>query len=328
MAHLILQGVVLPYITIAALTVVVARLAPPSFYLASQIILLVAALLVTAWAARRVPAPATAGGRKAPDPWSSLGWALLVFVLIMAVRLPLYVATRGIWDKAVIYTLVFAVAFRVYGRDREWLGLGGRYLDRYLVAGLVMAVFVWVVIEGLTGLYYFLGAHGVSVTWYGSWSPLIVPNLVIFGIGNLAEELFFRAFLLRSWRRFWGVVPTTGLAALLFGLYHINYDLAPLDFGAMGSYVVFAATFGVGMCIIFQEFGHVAPSTVAHVLYNTTIASGFYTFDFRAQEIWLPSTAGFIFYYGLELLIFMFVLPRVARRVRLALQLPAAEGER
>ena len=325
---MILQRVVLPYITIAALTIVVARFAPPSFYLAGQIILLVAALVVTAWPVVGVRVLATAGGRKAPGPWPAMGWALLVFLLIMAVRIPLYVATRGIWDKAVIYTLVFAVAFRVYGRDREWLGLGGKYLDRYLLAGLVMAVFVWVVIEGLTGLYYFLGAHGVSATWYGSWSPVIVPNLVIFGIGNLAEELFFRAFLLRSWRGFLGVLPATALAALLFGLYHINYNLSPLDFGAMGSYVVFAATFGVGMGLIFQEFGHIVPSTVAHVLYNTTIASGFYTFDFRAQSIWLPATVGFTVYYGLELLIFIFVLPRVARRLRLALDLPAVEGER
>ena len=77
-------------------------------------------------------------------------------------------------------------------------------------------------------------------------------------VGPVAEEIFFRGFVLTGLLKRFGVRRALLLSSLLFGLFHI-------DPGAI------VPTFALGLVLgwVYLKTGSIWPSIFAHALHNT-----------------------------------------------------------
>lgn len=257
--------ILLVYALLAGLTYFLALRGSPTVVLAWEYLLTAAALGVAGWRAR---SRARAG--KAPA-----GSVLWLFAAIMALRLGVFWRTGQIWGKAPMLVLTFLVAFGCQGWSWEDLGLGWRGLKRELAWGLAACFWVWslVVVSYLLQAWWFVGAFRVNWTWSGVSFPALVGLILRFLQGNFAEEVFFRGYTQRQWEIAWGPRALWG-QALLFGLFHVNYHLFPLQLGSLVWYVLFSGAFGLAMGVVRYQSGSLFPVALAHPFYNLTIACG------------------------------------------------------
>jgi membrane protease YdiL (CAAX protease family) len=87
----------------------------------------------------------------------------------------------------------------------------------------------------------------------------IIVTVVLVGIlGPIAEEIFFRGFVLPGLVKRFGVVRALLLSSLIFGLFHI-------DPGAI------VPTFALGLVLgwVYLKTGSIWPAMFAHGLHNT-----------------------------------------------------------
>ncbi len=91
------------------------------------------------------------------------------------------------------------------------------------------------------------GGLALSVAIVGFWGPL-------------AEEIFFRGFVLSGLRRRFGNRGALLLSAGLFALFHIDPTIyVPIFF------------FGIVLGWLYQHTGSIWPSVAVHIVHNTTI---------------------------------------------------------
>lgn len=104
----------------------------------------------------------------------------------------------------------------------------------------------------------------------GAWLPWVLPATAILFLQVLAEELFFRGYLLQQLgarfksRWIWWVLP-----AALFGLLHYN----PSGFGDGPAIIVVLTTFFMGLVLadVTARFGNLGPALGMHFANNFVV---------------------------------------------------------
>ncbi|MHB9059325.1 MAG: CPBP family glutamic-type intramembrane protease [Bacillota bacterium] len=244
--------------------------------------------------------------------------ALMVFGLfaaIMAVRLAVYSEDHLIFGKATTILLVVLWLLRYERARLTEVGLTFRRLGAQLAVGFV-ALLLYRVLEIAASVItpFVLGSHpaGVQVLWM---EPTLFWVAISFLYGNFAEELFFRGYvqakLDRAARTRADLALAIGFQALLFGLFHVNYDLFPFHPLDLVWYVIFAATFGVIMGLTYRATGSVAVVAVAHPLWNMRVLN---------VSIWAANAlpAYSLVYYPLLVILALLIVPPVMKRVMAA----------
>jgi membrane protease YdiL (CAAX protease family) len=210
--------------------------------------------------------------------------ALLLFLVVMSIRLPSYASLGLLAEKVPTIVMVALWARFVLGWRAADLGLSWKRMPRQVLLGLGLALLYWVLFQGGYAAVTAWELGIISVQWYsmpvaetypGFDSLLLVALSFLYS--NFAEELFFRAFLLRDAIRTlgWRLAGPFLLQAALFGLYHVNYGLfpnpgqaGPIDAGFLFWYVAWTALFGVGFGFVYLWSGSVVTATILHVLSN------------------------------------------------------------
>lgn len=192
------------------------------------------------------------------------------FLLIMAVRLPIYADVQQIWEKTPMIVLVMSSVL-LWERNRPAdFGLQARDWQRQAGAGLILFAVTWcgVAFGFLIRELVFSGIPEVGI---GSRLAGALFQLLMFGYGNFAEELFFRGYVQTKLRRAAGATAAIALQAVLFALYHVNYRIFPrFDAPGLALYLWFTFTFGVVMGIIAERTRGLVAPTIVHVGYNMT----------------------------------------------------------
>lgn len=222
-----------------------------------------------------------------PSPWVEMATALALFAMIMAPRVGLYYYSREIWGKAPMIVLVLMLALWKRSGDPGSIGLGPVKATRLLWVSLLGLV-AFRLTTGLTEtIYYgvFARITGPVFVWqayepwwraggfhhypYVAWTaPKVALDIWDFLFGNFAEELFFRGYLLTRLSRSLGWWKAAFVQAILFGFFHVNYDLFPFAPWPMLFYVLMAAAFGVLMALLFRFSGSLIVPAVVHPLSN------------------------------------------------------------
>jgi hypothetical protein len=87
----------------------------------------------------------------------------------------------------------------------------------------------------------------------------IVVTIVLVGIlGPIAEEIFFRGFVLPGLVKKFGIIWALVISSVVFGLFHI-------DLGA----IVPTFALGLGLGWVYLKTGSIWPAMFAHGLHNT-----------------------------------------------------------
>jgi membrane protease YdiL (CAAX protease family) len=134
------------------------------------------------------------------------------------------------------------------------------------------------------------------------WNPTPFWPIIAFLYGNFAEELFFRGYVQNKLDRaadgrgpwLWGAAIAA--QSLLFGLFHVNYDLFPFNSTALLWYVVFSGTFGFIMGTIIRSTGSLLAVAVTHPLWNMRVLS-------IAAVSTVPTSWTYQFVYQIALLV-------------------------
>jgi membrane protease YdiL (CAAX protease family) len=270
--------------------------------------------------ASALEAPA-AGAR--PSVWAELAIVVLLSVMIMAPRLGLYWYSREIWAKAPMIVLVLGLVFWTEGGGLGSVGLKRMGLGR-LVWVTVVGVVAFRLTTGLTELIFYSGfadVTGVQFAWqyyepwwrgigfhhwpYQSWAGWqTAVDVWDFVFGNFAEELFFRGYLLSRLERTMGWTKALIVQALLFGLFHVNYDLFPFELWPMVGYVFMAAAFGVLMGLLVRYSRTLVVAALVHPMSNLGVLwVGAQYAGYHGG--WL----GFLAYYPLQIVLGLIFIP-------------------
>ncbi len=205
---------------------------------------------------------------------SELIKSLIVFGLIIALRLPIYAITRGVWEKAGMIILFFMLVSYIDRNKLVDYGLSIKYLGSQLLWSLISVLSVWGIYALLAILIpVFLSlsveSYTLNITPFGSSS---IIALVFFLLGNFAEEIIFRGYIQTKLKRF-GFFRALMIQATLFGLYHINYIIgyngSLFDFAG---YIFFTFLFGIFMGLLFETTGSVIVTTITHAFMNFIFA--------------------------------------------------------
>ncbi len=271
----------------------------------------------TGSAAGAAGAPVAAGAIQTDSFPRAALMAFGLFAAIMAVRLAVYSEDHFIFGKATTILLVVLWVLRYERAKLTEVGLTFRRLGAQLAVGFI-ALLLYRVLELVTYTVtpYLLGSHptGLRFVW---WWPTPVWQILSFAYGNFAEELFFRGYvqakLDRAARTKVALALAIVIQSLLFGLYHMNYDLFPYRPLHLLWYIIFAGTFGFIMALFYRATGSVVVSAVAHPLWNM-----------RVLGVWLNDAGGYgwmlggLVYHATLAGLALLIVPPVMKRVMAA----------
>jgi membrane protease YdiL (CAAX protease family) len=178
---------------------------------------------------------------------SPSGRELMYFLLaqhVAAVLALLWFNSRGLWSGL------------------EYFGLKWRHFRMYFLTGVV-----WGLICRFVPSLVVLLITQVSPSSWQSNNPLrgleltgvafvpLVLDIVV--IGPLVEEIFFRGLLYGLLRKKLGVWKAVFISSALFGVAH--------GFGPIGLVTALA---GVGLALVYENTGSLAPAVIAHMFGN------------------------------------------------------------
>lgn len=230
------------------------------------------------------------------------------FLLTMALRLPIYGEVREVWAKAPHLMLVLASVFLLERGDWASLGLSVRRFRSVII--LVIAGFLIYRVADAAGNFLGVLALGGGIKGvYGSLGSLNPPSLALrFFYGNFVEEIFFRSYVQSRLERRLPFAAATAVQALLFGLYHVNYNMFPPDAAGIGLYVLFAAVFGVQMTLLYRSTGSLWVPVIAHPMANLGVMSVLF---WGARGGQWQSDLGRLFGHTARLLVSLWLIPRL-----------------
>lgn len=207
-------------------------------------------------------------------------FAVTVYYLVaLALRLFIYGLNEQIWGKA---TLVVAVVLSLVFYDRlsgTAAGLSaGRGWGWGILAAVVGLALIWLAVPASRYLAFWAAGvrPGIHLpVWNGQF--LFAAGRL--GYGNLAEEIFFRGYMLLGLTGSMGAVAANTLQALYFAILHLNYNIFPLNVVGLVSYTTFTFVFGYALGLLALGTRSILAPAVVHIGYNVLIPEGLYRID-------------------------------------------------
>jgi membrane protease YdiL (CAAX protease family) len=191
---------------------------------------------------------------------------MLACIAVLATRYIVFYITGGIWEKSAMIVLTFMLITYI---DRNKLidyGLTIHFTGRQIVWALSSLFSVWC-IHFLTYILMPM-IMGVTITSFTFDLPhaseISIVTIILFLVGNFAEELFFRGYVQTKLKRF-GLYQAIIIQSLFFALYHLNYLIShsgsPISFAG---YIFFTFLFGIFMGLLFELSGSILVTTFIH----------------------------------------------------------------
>lgn len=306
-----------PLLVYAVVALPVAAVAVQPIAAQSKLLFAYLMLALCLWSLR-----AWLSGARAGELWPYLGepaatlWLTTVgyFLLIMAVRLPIYAETGQIWDKTPMIALVLSSLFLWERLRPSGFGLQAREWPRQAAVGALLFVIAWIGVA--LGFYVrALVVSGVPAVALGGSLDGALFNLLMFGYGNFGEELFFRGYVQAKFRRRYGAAAALLMQAALFALYHVNYRIFPrVDWPGLILYLWFTFAFGILVGVIAERTRGLIAPTIVHVGYNVCWPGGLLYLGFRSPETLRSAGLPWLVFLLFTVPLSLFVLDRFGYR--------------
>ena len=199
-------------------------------------------------------------GMGSTDQIGNLPPSFMVFFEILALVLQgIFVIVLLILSPYVWYALVNKCSWK---QIRERIKLKTEQLDMAFLWGILTAIVAFVIVAAIGLL---LTAAGVDVENSSNIEDLellfSVPSILfLITLQPIAEEFFFRGFLLEKFSSTQGIIAGVLLSSLLFGLAHLSYgNLYP---------AVMTGCIGVLLAYLVVKTENLTAAIIAHVLFN------------------------------------------------------------
>lgn len=179
---------------------------------------------------------------------------LLVFQLLIVIALLIVIPI--LW-----YHIINRYEFR---KILAKLRLTSENIDIAFLWGIIATIFIFVIFFAIEFLLIYLGFNPEDLGNIQDLEKLFTPASLLFlvSIQPIAEEIFFRGFLLDKFESFAGQNFAIISTAILFGIAHMSYGkLYP---------VLFPIIMGVLLAYVVIKTRNIYASIFAHILFNVT----------------------------------------------------------
>ncbi|MFX1409910.1 MAG: lysostaphin resistance A-like protein [Promethearchaeota archaeon] len=207
------------------------------------------------------------------QPWVLIG---LSFLEILFIILPTLVA--GKIEKKSIREELFEIGFR---KNRDPLimnllkiiaGFGIGILF-FLFGGYIIYFFRIIIVESLFGVSFVQKGDEGAISAQPiqpNLIQLIVILIIQFIIIGICEEAFFRAFIIKKFKKLVKLKYAIVISAFFFTLYHVPPFLVPIT--TIVTYFGYYFTFGLLLSFIFIYFDYsLIPCSIAHSIFNILV---------------------------------------------------------
>jgi membrane protease YdiL (CAAX protease family) len=184
--------------------------------------------------------------------------AELIFAFVLLILIPL------LW-----YVVVNSISFR---KAISRIRITTENIDIAFLWGILAAILIYVIIFVLSFILQILGVSSTDLSNVTDLDFLSPPVLfVLVAVIPVAEEIFFRGFLLEKIESFAGQNIAIVTTSILFGIAHMGYGkifpvIMPMIMGLLLAYIVIKTK-------------NLFASIFAHVTFNVTVIIIYFLFD-------------------------------------------------
>lgn len=223
-----------------------------------------------------VPVVGQAASRRGP---SFLTAVTAYYLVALILRLVIYGLNGQIWGKA---TFVVAVVLSLVFYERvsgAAAGLSaGTGWGRGILAAAGGLVLIWLAVPASKYLAFW--AAGVKPGVHlPVWNGPALSSIWRLGYGNLAEEIFFRGYMLLGLAGSLPAAVANALQALYFAVLHVNYNAFPVNVAGLVTYTSFTFVFGYTLGLLALGTRSILAPVAVHIGYNVLIPEGLYRLD-------------------------------------------------
>ncbi len=193
---------------------------------------------------------------------------LVLFSLAMVVRVPFVLLLGMSFEKTPLIYLLALTVVLVRKADLRAFGFSTAQLGRLLLIGLAYyLVFAGVMFSMLFIVAYAVSGHLVFVGYAPLPAVLLFPFMTL--CVGVSEEGLFRGFMQTQLSLVHSKRQALWTQAILFGLWHIVWHIAPFDAVGMGVHVASSLAFGWVFGRFFERSGTLVPLILAHGLVDS-----------------------------------------------------------
>jgi membrane protease YdiL (CAAX protease family) len=193
---------------------------------------------------------------------------IILFSLAMVVRVPFVLLMGMSFEKTPVIYLLALTVILIKKANLGSFGFKTRQLGLSLLTGLTYyLVFAFFMFAFLLVSVYLSTGH-LLIVGYEPLPPMLVFPFMTFCVG-VSEEGLFRGFIQTRLSLAYSKKQALWAQALLFGIWHFVWHIAPFDPIGMIIHVSSSLVFGLVFGRFFEFSGNLAPLILAHGLVDT-----------------------------------------------------------
>lgn len=197
-----------------------------------------------------------------------LFWISMLFILALIVRIPSVLLFDWPFEKTpLIYLIIFTVVI-LMKNDVSAFGFTISRVGRMLLLGSAYYIAVSLLPIILSNVAFYILEGQLLIGGFDSLSFLFMMPFQTFCVG-ISEEGLFRGYMQTRLARVYSIGKAILLQALLFGLWHFVWHIAPLNMPGMTIHIGYTFIWGLLAGYFYRNVPNLTPLVLAHGLHNS-----------------------------------------------------------
>jgi membrane protease YdiL (CAAX protease family) len=193
---------------------------------------------------------------------------LALYALAMSIRIPSVLLFNEPYEKTPLIVLLAMTMLLIEGTRLSAVGFKAQKLGKSLLYGLAF----FAILAGVNQLVYGLLVHlftGQTVFQSYDLIPALLTMPFMTLCVGISEEGLFRGYMQTHLQRISSLKKAMLVQAILFGVWHLVWNLSPFNPTAMAEYVVTTFLAGLLFGYFYSKTENLVPLIFAHGLWNS-----------------------------------------------------------
>ncbi len=197
-------------------------------------------------------------------------WALTLFFLALVVRIPSVLLFGAPYEKTpLVYLVVLFIVVLMRGKLFSF-GFQTAHFSRALLAGAIYYILLGLSPLILMGAAFYVLEGKLLISGFNPLVFLFTMPFMTLCVG-ISEEGLFRGYMQTRLSRVYSRRKAVFFQALLFGIWHFIWHVAPLDWFGMINHVGNTFVWGLLVGYFYMVTSNLTPIVLAHGLTNSVL---------------------------------------------------------